>query len=434
MTENQLHEFIESSTGNESNITQITAIKDGKIAYEDCWRGYRPTDAASVNSVTKGVMALLTGIALDKGCIKGIDQKVMDFFPDYQVKRGEKTIYDVTIRHLLTMTAPYKYRSEPWTKVCTSQDWTLAVLDYLGGRKGITGEFKYATLGIQILAGILEKATGEKLIDFANRNLFVPLGIPEHVIHGDSSKEDQFDFFMNRNPRKNEWYSDPQDTVTAGWGLCLSARDMARLGEMVLNDGTYEGKRILSADYIRDMSSSHLKLTERFGNMNYGYLWYRPFDDRNVIAAIGDFGNIIYVNKDRNISVGITGTFKPRIFDRVEFIEKRILPLIDESSGEPAEREKHGSNWTAFRDPETDRYFAEIMYTSREGREQYDYEITREIYDQLGRFDDDVDNERLIREGKITYSFENTMYGTLGPERTVWDEEAIDAMQKVKKG
>ena len=95
----------------------------------------------NVNSVTKGVAALLAGIALDKGYIKSVDQKVMVFFPDYIVKRGEKTIYEVTIRHLLTMTAPYKGKSEPWKKVCTSGDWTLAVLDYLGGRKGITGLF-----------------------------------------------------------------------------------------------------------------------------------------------------------------------------------------------------------------------------------------------------------------------------------------------------
>ena len=174
----------------------------------------------NVNSVTKGVAALLAGIALDKGCIKSVDQKVMEFFPNYAVKRGEKTIYEVTIRHLLTMTAPYKGKSEPWKKVCTSEDWTLAVLDYLGGRKGITSEFRYATLGIQILIGIIERATGEKCIDFANRNLFEPLGLPKRVPHGDSSKEDQFDFFMNKNPRKYEWYTDPQGTVMVGGCVC----------------------------------------------------------------------------------------------------------------------------------------------------------------------------------------------------------------------
>lgn len=91
---------------------------------------------------------------------------------------------------------------------------------------------------------------------------------------------------------------------------------------------------------------------------------------------------------------------------------------------------KQGNNWTAYYDHETGRYFAEIMYTSREGREQYDYEITQDIYSRLGTFGDDTENERLIRTAKLTYSFENTMYGTLGPERTAWNEEANEAMKE----
>ena len=92
--------------------------------------------------------------------------------------------------------------------------------------------------------------------------------------------------------------------------------------------------------------------------------------------------------------------------------------------------QKNGNNWSAYYDPDIRRYFAEIIYTSREGREQYNYEITQDIYDRLGTFKDDVDNERLIKTAKIVYSFENTMYGTLGPERVVWDEEANEAMKK----
>lgn len=327
MNREEFHAYVAGSNGNESNICQICAIRNGTVIYEDSWRGFASEDAVNVNSVTKGVMALLAGIASDKGLIS-VDDKVMDYFPEYQAKRGEKTIFEVTVRHLLTMTAPYKGRSEPWKKVCTSDDWTKAALDFLGGRAGITGEFRYATLGIQILAGIIERGSGEKLIDFANKNLFIPLEIPEHVIHGDSSKEDQFDFFMNKSPRKNEWYSDPQGTVTAGWGLCASAKDLALIGCMVLNGGSMGKVRIVSSEWINSMLTPYQKLGERFGNMYYGYLWYKPFEDREVYAAIGDCGNIIYVNKDNNVAVGVTGTFKPMIFDRIEFIEKNVLPLI----------------------------------------------------------------------------------------------------------
>ena len=329
MTKNELHKFVEESVGNESNICQICAFKDGDAVYSDNWRDFMPDSAVNVNSVTKGVMALLTGIAVDKGFIKGTDQKVLDFFPDYTVKRGEKTIYDVTLEHMLTMNAPYKYRSEPWTKVCTSQDWTKAALDLLGGRSGITGEFKYATLGIQILAGVIENASGMKCIDFANKYLFSPMGIPEHRIHGASSKDDQFDFLINKAPRENEWYSDPQDTVTAGWGLTLSAYDMAKIGDMLINGGVYHDKHIVSKEWISQMTSPKLQLGKMFGNMQYCYLWYRPHKDKPVFAAIGDCGNIIYADPEKRISVGITGTFKPRIFDRVDFIENNVIAIIE---------------------------------------------------------------------------------------------------------
>lgn len=315
-------------TGNGVNICQICAVKNGEVVFEENRLGFKREDAMNVNSVTKGVMALLYGIAADRGDIAGAEKKVLDFFPGYTVKRGEKTIYDVTVRHLLTMTAPYKFRSEPWTKVCTSHDWTAAALDLLGGRKGITGEFKYSTLGIQILTGIIENAAGMNCLDFANEYLFKPLGIPEHIKHGDSSKEDQFDFLMNKSPRKNEWYCDPKGCVTAGWGLCLSAYDMAKIGAVVIGEGEYCGRRVLSAESIKAIITPYQQLGERFGDMEYGYLWYIPHKGRNIYAAIGDGGNIIYADAEKGISVGITGYFKPRIFDRVQFIEEKIIPMI----------------------------------------------------------------------------------------------------------
>ena len=94
---------------------------------------------------------------------------------------------------------------------------------------------------------------------------------------------------------------------------------------------------------------------------------------------------------------------------------------------------KHGNNWSAYYDPDTGRYFAEIMYTSREGREHYRYEISEDIYARLGTFSSDLDNEELIKTAEMTYSFENTMYGTLGPERKVFDEEANQAMKNAVK-
>ncbi|MBO7603091.1 MAG: hypothetical protein J6S97_01595 [Bacteroidales bacterium] len=92
-------------------------------------------------------------IAIDKGLIGGVDDEVLSYFPEYQVKRGEKTIYGITLKLLLTMRAPYKGKGDPWSKVCSSLDWTKTSLDFLGGRNGIIGEFNYKTVCLHILSG-----------------------------------------------------------------------------------------------------------------------------------------------------------------------------------------------------------------------------------------------------------------------------------------
>ena len=121
MNQEELHDLIAKQ---QPNICQIVAYRNNEKVYSDCWNDYKADDCTHIMSATKSIVALLIGIALDKGPIRSIDDKVFDYFPDYKVKRGEKTIYDVTIQHLLTMRAPYKCKGDPWTKVCSSDNWT----------------------------------------------------------------------------------------------------------------------------------------------------------------------------------------------------------------------------------------------------------------------------------------------------------------------
>ena len=106
-----------------TNIAGIVILKNGEKQFENYCNGYTPADTVHVFSVTKSIISILVGIAADRGYIKDVDQKVLDFFPDYTVKRGEKTIQTITVRNLLTMTAPYKFRSAPYTRFFSSQDW-----------------------------------------------------------------------------------------------------------------------------------------------------------------------------------------------------------------------------------------------------------------------------------------------------------------------
>lgn len=317
------------SSKNDVNITQIIAYKNANLKVEEYYYGFKKEDTMNVMSVTKSITSLLVGIAIDKGYIKSIDDKIMDYFKDsYIPKKGERTIYDVTIRDILTMTAPYKEKSEPWTKVCTSNDWTFAALDILGGKNGITHEFRYHTLGVQILLGIIKESSNMNVLDFANEFLFIPLGIDARTSANCFSKEDHFNYLMNRKDHGKVWYLDPQNTPTAGWGLSLSAYEMAQIGLMVLDEGVYNNKRVISKEWIRLMSKSYVSLGERFGNQDYGFLWWLPHRNSECIAAIGDGGNVIYINKKKKIVVAVTGYFKPLVFDRIEYIERNIVDVL----------------------------------------------------------------------------------------------------------
>ena len=115
---------------------------------------------------------------------------------------------------------------------------------------------------------------------------------------------------------------------TAGWGLSLSAYEMAQIGLMVLNNGVYNNTRIVSEQWIDLMTKSYVSADERFGNQDYGFLWWLPHRTRDIIAAIGDGGNVIYIDRKNHIVAAITAYFKPMVYDRVEYIEKNIVEAL----------------------------------------------------------------------------------------------------------
>ncbi len=303
-------------------IAGMGVLKDGTPVYEAYFGGCTKDSRINVFSVTKSVVSLLIGIALDRGYLKSLDQKILGFFPDYTPKRGERTIQNVTLRDMLTMTAPYKYKSNPYTKYYTSPDWVQFSLDQLGG-KGRIGDFRYAPLiGPDILTGILTKITGQSVLDFARENLFAPLGlsVEESITFG--SKEELLAFYKATD--KSVWAADPNGVNAGGWGLTLSAMDLAKLGELVLNDGVYRGTRVVSEHWVRESTSEQSRWGER--NLPYGYLWWVL---ERGCAAMGDGGNAIYISPEKNLVVAILSRFQPRAKDRIEFIRKYVAPLFN---------------------------------------------------------------------------------------------------------
>lgn len=304
------------------NIAGIVVLKNGETVYENYFNGCTVNSRIHVYSVTKSIISILIGIAMDKGYIKNLDQKVLDFFPGYEIKKREKTIQNITLRHLLTMTAPYKYKFNPYIKYFTSDNWVKFSLDLLGG-KGQIGKFKYAPLiGPDIMSGILGKVTGQSVINFAQENLFAPLGIvvEKNIIF--HSKEEQLAF--NQATNISGWVADPTGVNTAGWGLTLSPIDMAKIGQLYLNHGIWNSIQIVSAKWVNESTKEHSRWETQ--NLPYGYLWWIY---KEGFAAMGDGGNTIYVNTKKNMVVSIASLFRPKVKDRIEFILEYIEPIFD---------------------------------------------------------------------------------------------------------
>lgn len=315
----ELEQRINSQYG---NTTGIVIIKDGMVSYEKYLKGCTANSHVHVYSVTKSVISILIGIALDKGCIKNIDEKVLDYFPEYEVKRGEKKIQSITIKDLLTMTAPYKYHFfAPYIKYFTSSDWVKFSLDLLGGH-GKIGVFRYAPLiGPDILSGILVRATGRSVLDFAAENLFEPLGIKVENSLSFESKEEQMAF--NQSTDISGWVVDPMGIHAAGWGLTLTPMDMAKIGQLYLNGGMWEGKQMISSKWVEESTAEHSRWEKE--NLPYGYLWWVNEDG---YAAMGDGGNVIYVNTKKKLVISIAALFVPKAGDRIELIKKFIEPIL----------------------------------------------------------------------------------------------------------
>ncbi len=301
-----------------SNIAGIVVQQNGTIIYKNSFNGYTADTAFHVFSVTKSVLSILIGIAIDKGLIESLDQKVLDFFPEYTPKRGEKTAQLVTLRDMMTMTAPYKYKSAPYTKYFSSESWVKSALDLLGG-KGEIGDFRYTPLiGPDILSGILTRVTGQPVLDFAQENLFIPLGIAvsEKIVF--ESKEEQLSIMKDHHG--SGWVADPQGINTAGWGLFLRPGEMAKIGQLYLNRGVWDGRQIVSSEWMAESTAVH----SHWNTLQYGYLWWIIDEEARSFAALGDGGNAIYVNPSKNLVVAIASLFKPTAKDRIEFIKKYV--------------------------------------------------------------------------------------------------------------
>ncbi|QWG45557.1 class C beta-lactamase-related serine hydrolase [Bacillus mycoides] len=289
------------------NINGMLVMQKGNVIFENYYNGYGPDDTFHVASVTKTIISALIGICIDKGYIKSINQKVIEFFPEYNLKASE-----VTVRHLLTMTAPYPYVEwqEPLEELCTQMDWVKYTLNR-AGKGGEIGSFKYSSAGAHLLSAIITSVTGKSAREFANEYLFQPIGMRE--IPNYNMKAFGFHDLFGKDVKG--WVHDPNGISTGGWGLTLTARDMAKFGRLYLNEGTYDGKQILSKSWVKESTIMNENL--------YGYLWWlREEDGVYSYCAMGDGGNVICCIPEKELVVAIASEIIHEAKDIWELIKR----------------------------------------------------------------------------------------------------------------
>lgn len=312
----------QSITTDYQNINGIVVVRSGRIVFENYCQGHTPQDTHHVASVTKSVVSALIGIAIEAGYIESVEQKVLSFFPEYVSAADDLQKRTITIKHLLTMTAPIASKStsrhgnEALDRLRRQRDWISYVLKQLG-RGGRLGEFQYSTAGAHLLSAIITRTTGMSAREFANRRLFQPIGMAEIPDHEMNSF--QLDDVFGKN--LSGWLKDPQGNTTGGWGLTLTPRDMARFGYLYLKRGYWEGRQIISEKWIEQSLAQNAN--------NYGYLWWtKNVDGCFSFAALGSGGNMICCLPKKDLVVAVTSKIMRKPQDPWQLIERDILPVF----------------------------------------------------------------------------------------------------------
>jgi CubicO group peptidase (beta-lactamase class C family) len=260
-----------------------------------------------IHSVTKSVVSILIGIAIDQGLIEDTHTPISHYFPDVDDEKKQ-----VTIEHLLTMTSGWEWGEfgswggRPFPMI-NSKNWVKFTLEQkMESSPGL--HMAYNSGCSHLLSAILQKATKVTTAAFAEKMLFKPLGITDY-----------------------RWHEDSKGITIGGFGLCLQSADMLKIGLMMMEGGVLLNKRVISDSWISSSTTARYHSYDSLGS--YGYHWWVLVDENkqaynpNLFFAMGYGGQYIIVSQEHQFVVVFTSelyndTFLPlRLFKNHLFIK-----------------------------------------------------------------------------------------------------------------
>jgi CubicO group peptidase (beta-lactamase class C family) len=320
-------------SGEYRNVRSVIIARNGKLVVEEYFprtegdrreQAIRRAAPVEMTSATKSVTSILIGIAIDKGLIRVVDERLSTFFPEYADVFRDPAKAKLRLKDLLTMTAGLAW--DEWTRPYTDpkNDHVAMIrsddpIRYVLERPVVAapGEAFAYNSGLSIVLGqVLFKTSGLRADKFAERHLFEPLGIT--------------DFYCSK------W---PDEIVQTGGGLFLRPRDMAKLGQLFLDGGRYNGKQIVSEAWVKESTTSHVdaaKIIPAARASGYGYQWWLGsfrIGGRDVpsYSARGRGGQFILVLPEQKTVVVFTSPpDNPLTFQPLDIIQRDILPAIRE--------------------------------------------------------------------------------------------------------
>lgn len=276
------------------NLHSILIVRNNKLILEAYFNGWHAQRMHDLRSSSKSVNSILVGIAIDQHYIEDVHQRMFDFFPKYQHLNDDRK-NEIRLEHLLTMTSGLEWNQSSYPnedkrndegQLERSSNW----LEYILSKPVVTTpgkNFVYNSGCSGLLAGVIKGSTGDHADVFAEKHLFGPLGIQNYV-----------------------WYKQRDGLCNAWAGLMLRSRDMAKLGQLFLDNGKWKGNQIVSAAWVK-ASTTTFTGNEQQDN-GYGYQWWTGKYNINnrairIASGRGNGGQYIFIVPDLNAVVVFTG-------------------------------------------------------------------------------------------------------------------------------
>ena len=297
------------------DIHSVMIVRDGSVIYSRWQSEGVDTVPHVLHSVSKTFTATAVGLAISEGKM-ALTDKVIDFFPDKLPAEVSDNLKKMTVRDLLTMSCGHD--EEPAARRSQEQDWIKAFLAHPVVHEPGTF-YLYNSLGTYMLSAMVQKVTGEKVVDYLNTRLFRPLHID-----------------------KPKWEESPQGINTGGWGLYLKTEDLAKMGQLLLQKGEWNGRQLIPAEWVAEMSKKQVEsinpgtrmeeaeakgMTKETSDwmQGYGYQMWRCRPD--CFRADGARGQYIIVVPNKNAVIAITSNVGD-LQGELNLVWNYILPVL----------------------------------------------------------------------------------------------------------